>query len=356
MPDVDSTLRSIACWKYIVVSDLTSAFYQIPLATASRKYCGVVIPFRGVRVYTRCAMGMPGSETALEELMCRVLGDLLQEGVVAKLADDLYCGGNSPQELLDNWSRVLYALDLCNLRLSAKKTRVCPKTTTILGWVWTQGTLHASPHRIATLSSCVYPQTVLGLRSIIDAYKVLGRVIPQCSKVLAPLESCIAGRKSQDVLHWSDNTREAFRVAQNTLSTNRSITLPRPSDQLWIVTGGSVTQHGIGSTLYVSRNGQTRLAGFFTAKLKKHQVTWLPCEIEALGIAAAIKHFSPYIIQSKSKPCLLTDSKPCVQAIDKLCRGEFSASPRVTSFLSIVARYEVTVRHLEDHLMYLLIC
>ena len=111
-------------------------------------------------------------------------------------------------------------------------------------------------------------------------------------------------------------------------------------------TDGSVTQHGIGSTLYVSRNGQTRLAGFFSAKLKKHQVTWLPCEIEALGIAAAIKHFSPYIIQSKSKPCLLTDSKPCVQAIDKLCRGEFSASPRVTSFLSIVARYEVTVHHL----------
>ena len=54
MPDVDSTLRSIACWKYIVVSDLTSAFYQIPLATASRKYCGVVTPFRGVRVHTLC--------------------------------------------------------------------------------------------------------------------------------------------------------------------------------------------------------------------------------------------------------------------------------------------------------------
>ena len=90
MPYVDSTLRYIACWKYIVVSDLTSGFYQIPLANGSRKYCGVVTPFRGVRVYTRCAMGMHGSETALEELMCRILGDLLQEGVVAKLADDLY--------------------------------------------------------------------------------------------------------------------------------------------------------------------------------------------------------------------------------------------------------------------------
>lgn len=59
------------------------------------KYCGVASPFRGIRVYTRSTMGMPGSETALEELMCRVLGDFLQEGCAAKLADDLYCGGKS---------------------------------------------------------------------------------------------------------------------------------------------------------------------------------------------------------------------------------------------------------------------
>ena len=42
-------------------------------------------------------MGMLGSETALEELMCCVLGDLIHEGVVAKVADDLYCGADSPE-------------------------------------------------------------------------------------------------------------------------------------------------------------------------------------------------------------------------------------------------------------------
>ena len=105
MPDVDSTLRHIAQWKHIVASDLTSAFYQIPLSRDSMKYCGVATPFRGVRVYARSAMGIPGSETALEELMCRVLGHLLEEGVVAKIADDLYCGGNTPQELLLKWTK-----------------------------------------------------------------------------------------------------------------------------------------------------------------------------------------------------------------------------------------------------------
>ena len=90
MPNVDSILRKIGQWKYLAVTDLTKAFYQIPLAKSSMKYCGVVTPFRGVRVYTRSAMGMPGSKTALEELTCRVLGYLLEEGVVVKLADDLY--------------------------------------------------------------------------------------------------------------------------------------------------------------------------------------------------------------------------------------------------------------------------
>ena len=138
MPDVDSALRTIAPWRYMIKTDLTRAFYQIPLSKSSLKYCGVATPFRGIRVYTRSAMGMPGSETALEEMMCRVLGDFIEEGFVAKLADDLYCGADSPEALLHNWQRVLQALDRCNLRLSPTKTVICPKTTYILGWIWSQ--------------------------------------------------------------------------------------------------------------------------------------------------------------------------------------------------------------------------
>ena len=78
MPDVDSTLRHIGQWKHLIATDLTSALYQIPLSQDSIKYCGIATPFKGVRVYVRSAMGLPGSETALEELMCCVLGHLLQ--------------------------------------------------------------------------------------------------------------------------------------------------------------------------------------------------------------------------------------------------------------------------------------
>ena len=346
MPDVNSILRQIAQWKYIVSADLTSSFYQIPLAEGSRKYCGVATPFRGIRVYARSAMGMPGSETALEEMMCRVLGDLVEEGVVTKIADDLYCGGATPFELQQNWRRVLQVLAKSALCLSPKKTIVCPKSTTILGWKWCMGTIQATPHTISTLSTCMRPDNVKGLRSFIGAYKFLSRVIPGCASILSPLDDAIAGCESLSKISWTEDLCAHFERAQEFLASSKVITLPRPSDQLWIVTDGAVKNHGVGATLYITRGSKVYLSGFFSAKLRGRQMTWIPCEVEALSIAVATKHFSPFIIQSVNKACILTDSKPCVQAYEKLCRGEFSASPRVLTFLSTVSRYQATVRHL----------
>ena len=112
------------------------------------KFCGVATPFKGIRVYVRSAMGMPGSESALEEVMCRVLGNMIESGKVVKLADNLYCGGNSLDELCNNWEQLLKSLSRNNLHLSPSQTIINPKSTNILGWVWSQGTLSASSHSI----------------------------------------------------------------------------------------------------------------------------------------------------------------------------------------------------------------
>ena len=174
---------------------------------------------------------------------------------------------------------------------------------------------------------------------------MLSRVIKNSSGLLSLLENAVAGSESKDTILWTEELNSAFTSAQNALSTNRSIALPRPNDQLWIVTDGALKTCGLGATLYINRNDKLLLAGFFSAKLRQTQRQWLPCEIEALSIAASIKHFSPYIIQSLSTACVLTDSKPCVQAFEKLCRGEFSSSPRVSTFLSTASRFQVSIRH-----------
>ncbi len=346
MPDMDSVLRAIGGWKLIIKTDLLKAYLQIPLSRASMKYCGIATPYKGIRVYTRAAMGLPGSETCLEELMARVLGDMIREGFVVKLADDLYIGANSETELYDNWARVLSAFQCNNLGLSASKTVICPKTTTILGWIWSRGSLKASPHRIASLSTVSPPQTVHGLRSFIGAYKVLSRVLPSCATLLDPLESLCAGKQSKEAIEWTSDSVEALQRAQSALQHNKQITIPRSEDILWIVCDASVARRGISATLYVLRHDSLKLAGFFNAKLKKHQVSWLPCEVEALAICAAVRHFAPFIIQSDHVAQVLTDNRPCIQAYEKLRRGQFSNSARVTTFLSTLCRYQVELRHI----------
>ena len=116
---------------------------------------------------------------------------------------------------------------------------------------------------MSTLSSCRPPTTVKGLCSYIDAYKVLARVIKGCSQLLSPLHDSIAGKSSSDKIVWSDDLLSAFNKAKSALSTNKSIVLPEPTDQLWVVTDGAVKNHGLGATLYVSQgDSKPKLAGF----------------------------------------------------------------------------------------------
>ena len=105
-----------------------------------------------------------------------------------------------------------------NLKLSTSKTVINPKSTVILGWIWNSGALQASPHRIAALASYSKLLETLGsLKSFIGAYKVLARVIPQCSALLSPLDTFVAGRQSH--------------LAQSALCANRFITFLRLDDQ-----------------------------------------------------------------------------------------------------------------------------
>ena len=148
-PTCDDVLRRLSSFKYLVKSDLTKSFFQIPVTKDSMQYLGTVTPYKGIRVYTRTAMGMPGSSEHLRELLTRVLGDYMSEGFVIAKDDDMYIGAHeSVAELLSNWEKVLHRMQLNNLYLSASKTVIAPKRTTVLGWIWECGTISAPPYKI----------------------------------------------------------------------------------------------------------------------------------------------------------------------------------------------------------------
>ena len=99
---------------------------------------------------------------------------------------------------------------------------------------------------------------------------MLSRVIPRCSTLLAKLQDTVTGRESKEAIQWIDNLRGSFHKSQATLSTAHTISLPIPSDHLWIVTVGALHKPGIGATLYVTGNDKLRLAVFLALSSEAH--------------------------------------------------------------------------------------
>ena len=113
LPTTEDVIQQVGRWKYVISTDLTQAYWQIPLERNSSKYCAVFTPFKGLRVWLVAVMGCPGAEAYLDEVMSRVLGELITRGIVVKIADDLYVGANTISELYNNWREVLLKMR-CN--------------------------------------------------------------------------------------------------------------------------------------------------------------------------------------------------------------------------------------------------
>ena len=109
---------------------------------------------------------------------------------------------------------------------------ICPKTTTILGWNWSLGTISPSIHKISALSSVSKPKTCTAMKSFIGAFRALSRCIPMYSLLLAPLEDSVKGLQGAQLIQWSPQLDSYFSTAQASLKSPRTLTIPVPSDKL----------------------------------------------------------------------------------------------------------------------------
>ena len=343
----DKVIRELAKWKFVVKTDLTQSFFQIPISKSSMPYLATVTPFKGLRVYTTPVMGMPGSSEILQELMSRIFGAEMTKGWLLVIQDDMYVCANTPDVLLQNWESILEKLSRNGLTLSAVKTFVCPKTFDALGWKWNSGTLSVSPHKITPLATTEPPKTCSNMRSFIGAFKAMARCIPRYSSLMSPLEDAIKGLTGSQHVNWTDTLLEHFNRCKEALRSTKVLTVPTPDDKLVLTVDASPVNSGIAATLYVCRGDKRLLSECFSLKLKVHHLNWQPCELEALAIASAVQHFSPYVRESNHPLQVLSDNRPCVQAFAKLRKGHFSASARVSTFLSTLSEHSVVMTHLK---------
>ena len=74
-----------------------------------------------------------GQSEELDELLSKILKDELKEGIVMKIHDYLVIGGNSQEEVVPNYIRVLHKFHLANIKVEPEKTVIFPESCDIAG-------------------------------------------------------------------------------------------------------------------------------------------------------------------------------------------------------------------------------
>ena len=346
-----NVMTFIAKHKFHIHADLLNSYFQIPVRKQDWQWLGVRTPFRGVRVLTRAGQGLLNSETELDELVSRVLGDEILSGFCHAERDDIIIGGDTIDKTIDNWNTVLTKLNDNNLKVAASKVKIFPKDIEVFGHRIIDGKVHPSDHIITSLgkSSIDDLKTVKQVNSWKGLYKTLLSSIPGLAHILDPFDKAVAGLNSKDTFSWTPDLIASFNNAMGQLDNVNKLTLPHPSEQLILMPDGARTPGGIGWALFVQRklNDKPYLlpVQFYSAKIKPYMTKWLPCEIEGVAASLAINATSHWILAANKPTYVTPDCKAVVEAVEKMRKGKMSRNPRLQTILISINRRPVTFIH-----------
>ena len=160
-------------------------------------YLGIMTPFRGIKIITRAGQGLLNSDYELEQLLFKVLGDEIADGICMAARDDVTVGGNTIDEAISNWERVLSKISSCNLKITSHKVRILLPDTEVYGYRIKGGEVLPSEHIVTDLGKSQISEltTVKKVNSWKGLYKTLIGHLPHLSHFMSPFDAATAAKE-----------------------------------------------------------------------------------------------------------------------------------------------------------------
>ena len=349
----EKIFASVASWKYMAEIDAKDCYFQIPMQTDKRhkkKLAYMCIKTAmGTLCFTRAAMGLLGMDVFQDEMMQRIFGDLILQGKLVTLADNIYFGADTLEGLADLFEEVLSRCEAADLRIKPSKVHINVKSADILGLHWSAGTLSPSPHKLEPLAHCDRPKTVSALRSFIGGVRFQEICLPGPELALAsqPLDAEIpASRSGKELITWTPNLVQSFLDVQNILKNPLHVNVPRKGDTAFLASDGCTSLPACGTKLFLKRPG---VEGFLPSfhhgcRLPERLKEYSPCEVEAYSLHQGVSKHSFFIKMTGEPGVCLVDSKAVYEAKQRMDNGFFSSSRRLQDLLANLSRLRMSVQ------------
>ena len=310
-PSPRDIIRSIKpTSNYFLKFDATQGYYQIPLTKEASKLTTFLLPSGRYR-FTRAPMGASNSSDSFCARTDKILENIPD---LLKIVDDGLIQGETEEEVISKFEKVLKACQAANLTLAKKKLRFGEKVE-FAGYTISKEGVLPNADKVASLKKFPRPTDLTSLRSFLGLANQLAFFIPDYAHMTAPLRTLL---KKDIAFQWQQEHEEAFQAAIKLLTSEMIVKPFDPSMTSELLTDASRLK-GLGyALLQRSKNdpeAAPRLIQCGSRSLTDTESRYAANELECLAMQWAIYDCRHYLLGCKFN--VITDHRPLVGTFSK---------------------------------------
>lgn len=211
--------------KYFSQIDLADAFWQVPLAEASREKTSFAIIGRGKFRFKVMPFGCKNSSSCLARLLDLVVSHDLSPHCVV-YCDDILILTNSKKHHIRMLEEVTKRLKAANLTINIDKSKFFAKTVRYLGFSLTEEGMQPSMERVKAVLNYSTPRKVKDIRRFLGAANFYRRFIENYSEITAPINMLLTNEFTRKRFKWTKEANEAFLKLKTALVSEPVLTNP----------------------------------------------------------------------------------------------------------------------------------
>lgn len=332
MPKIHELLDSLSGSSVFMSLDLAQGYHQIGVAQDSIKYTAFATHF-GAWEYLATPFGLSNSSKSFMRLLDTVLQGLQCD--CATYIDDILVHGSSFEQAVGRLRRVFNRLRSAGLKLQPKKCRFGLRQVRFLGFDVSAEGIKPARENVASILDYPKPRNLRALRKFLGGAAYFHRLVENFSLLASDLTELL---KKGVKFHWGPAQQTAFDKIKSILAT-QPVVVPADFSRKFELRVDSSSK-GAGACLLQEHAGQSRPVAYFSRKFSPTEKRYASAELEALGVALAVRNFKHYLFGAKFD--LVTDNR----SLKYLLSTTQPKSARLTRFAMELMEYDFQVRHI----------
>ena len=212
LPNINMILQKLNKKKFFILLDLKDSYQAIKIKESDRYKASLITSF-GQFTPTRLGYGFKNAPSFFSRQIYRVIHDIPD---CFNYLDDICCVGNTAEECLDIFEKVIERLDFYGFRISLTKLNIFKRNMKILGVIINRDGIRSDPAKVKCVLDFPIPTTKLEVQRFLGTANFLSDFVPNFSLISSSLYKLT--KSTTDKITLDKEQIEAFNNLKEAIS------------------------------------------------------------------------------------------------------------------------------------------